>query len=210
MICLTAQTPTSGGFLCVPGFRQRWREWGETHPEGSVVVEGQKITRDFGLSQPFPVPKSDPAQQEVVRVLTPPGALLLWDSRLPHQNYPNTGDDFRVVHYLQVIPYEVETAEERKENLRKHTIVMHALGCNTESIFLKGLTPLGREVLAAPEVADDDAELLDDDLANAIRLVVKAGEDEIHGDLMESVSKMQRAGKIWPDIDKWYDAIFGT
>lgn len=31
-----------------------------------------------------------------VKILVPSGALLVWDSRLPHENFPNEGHDWRM------------------------------------------------------------------------------------------------------------------
>ena len=31
------------------------------------------------------------------KILVPSGALLVWDSRLPHENFPNEGEDWRIV-----------------------------------------------------------------------------------------------------------------
>ncbi|CAK8986830.1 unnamed protein product [Durusdinium trenchii] len=90
--CITPQTSQSGGLLCVPGFQKHWSRWGEEHPEGTVKVDGKEITRAFGAGNPFPVPPGDAAHEGTVRILAPKGSVVLWDSRLPHQNFPNSSD----------------------------------------------------------------------------------------------------------------------
>ncbi|CAE7748270.1 unnamed protein product, partial [Symbiodinium pilosum] len=124
--CLTEQTAESGGLLCAPGFHKRWKEWGEQHPEGSVYVDGKEITRAFGQGNPFPVPSDDPVHAEVVRVCAPAGSLLLWDSRLPHQNFPNSSKEaWRIVLYMNFWPLREghwEAWEERAEVLRQRLV----------------------------------------------------------------------------------------
>merc|ERR1712187_897437 len=147
--CLSDQTQTSGGLLCVPGFQKRWRQWGADHEEGTVFVDGKQITREYGPGKPFPIPKDDPIQSEVVRVLAPRGSLVLWDSRLPHQNFPNTGEDFRVVMYLSFSHADQNLVEERKQELVKKVVVMRAL--DRIGFWPQGLTSLGRVVTGSPD-----------------------------------------------------------
>jgi len=212
--CLTDQTSKTGGLLCVPGFHHRYREWGEAHPEGTVIVDGRRVTRDFGRGMPFPIPYDDPMQAEVNRILAPAGSLVMWDSRLPHQNFPNAGADFRVVHYLSFRPADPEAIEERRALLKRKWAVMCIDGSAHEaSVFPRGLTELGLEVLAAPKVqsrGEDNLEDMDPHLVEAIRLTIQAGEAELQGDLPTSIKYFERAEKTYRDIGKWHDAIFGS
>mmetsp|Transcript_2947 Transcript_2947/g.7656 ORF Transcript_2947/g.7656 Transcript_2947/m.7656 type:complete len:112 (+) Transcript_2947:2-337(+) len=110
--------------------------------------------------------------------------------------------------------------EERRQLLSKKLIVRracagHAPGGRTIAaterwhIFPASLTDLGREVLCMPPL-DEDEGGLDPDLRQAILLTMEAGEAELRGDLQGSVEKLRKAGKVWPDIEDWHDAIFGT
>eukprot|EP00435_Cladocopium_sp_Y103_P073230 s278_g42.t2 len=205
--CITAQTPSSGGLLCVPGFHKRWKSWGEAHPEGSVQVDGKSITRDFGQGNPFPVPLDDPLHGEVVRVCAPRGSLVLWDSRLPHQNYPNSSEDeWRVVLYMNFWPYNEQNYKERRALLLKRFHVLQALGADrADATWPRRLTPHGRAVTAAPETTEGTVE---ESCKEAIRLTFAAGEAELRGELEESTRLMRRAMKLWPEVETWYDAIF--
>lgn len=209
-VCLSDQTPTSGGLLCVPGFHHKWKAWGEAHPEGTVLVDGQCINREYGRGRPFPVPDDDPLQQQVVRVLAPRGALVLWDGRLPHQNYPNTGTAFRIVHYLAFDAANAHEMAERQETLRKRCIVRRVLGLGERCFFPKELSDLGRQVLCVVNEPATEEDEIDAKLRRAIEFTVEAGEDELKGELQASVEKMARAEKIWPEIEKWHGAIFGN
>lgn len=212
-LCLSDQTPTSGGFLCAPGAHNEFAAWGEEHPEGTVVVGGKTITRDYGVGAPFPVPLDDPFQHRVVRVLAPQGALVLWDGRLPHQNYPNTGPEFRVVQYLSFSCATPDAVEERREFLQKKLLVRSLLDDGPEPVqcfFPGGLSALGREIFCVPDgLHATGVESLDSRLVQAIRLTIAAGDQELRGELQASVQSMQRAGKLWPEIEAWHDAIFG-
>lgn len=208
-LCLSAQTPTSGGFLCVPGAHKDFAAWGEANPEGTVQVNGKNITRVYGAGCPFPIPEEDPLQQKVARILAPAGAMVLWDSRMPHQNFPNTGTEFRIVQYLDIWPLSVDDVEARREILRKKLVIRGVLGEDTAVFFPTGLSALGRELFCLPTDGGADEGAVDPDLARAIRLTVQSGEDELQGDLKESVRKMQQAGKLWPDIEEWHEALFG-
>lgn len=208
-LCLSAQTPTSGGFLCVPGAHEHFAAWGEANPEGSVQVNGENISRDYGAGNPFPIPDTDPLQQKVVRILAPPGAMVLWDSRTPHQNFPNTGSEFRIVQYLDCLPLSVNDVEARREVLRKKLVIRRVLGENSDVFFPSGLSALGRELFCIPVDEDTFEGAVEPDLASAICLTIQSGEDELQGDLKESVRKMQQASKLWPDIEEWHEALFG-
>ena len=35
------------------------------------------------------------------KIVVPSGALLVWDSRMPHENFPNDGEDWRMVAWLK-------------------------------------------------------------------------------------------------------------
>lgn len=176
------------------------------------MVDGRAITRDRGQDSPFPVPPEDPLQHSVVRVLAPRGALVLWDGRIPHQNYPNTGSEFRVVQYLAFSLADQQEMEERQELLRKRLLVRSLSSTGSEDCFFpKGLSALGREIFCLPADSDAaDTGSLDPSLAQAIRLTVQAGEEELRGELQTSVQSMRRAEKLWPEISAWHDAIFGV
>lgn len=176
-----------------------------------MFVDGKQITREYGPGKPFPVPKDDPIQSEVVRVLAPRGSLVLWDSRLPHQNFPNTGEDFRVVMYLNFARANQSFVEERKQELVKKLVVMRVL--DRVSFLPQGLTSLGRVLTGSPnedELTKACRVLAEEPmLVPAIKLAVEAGEEELKGNLAASCNKMSESEKLYPDISKWHDAIFG-
>lgn len=205
--CFTDQSSSSGGLLCVPGFHRRWHEWGVAHPEGSVLdTHGRRMTQFHGRGNPFLVPDDDSIQAHVVRVLAPRGSLVLWDGRLPHQNYPNRGHDFRVIHYLDYIRALPTEVEERRRMMERKLVVWSVLERDADAFFPASLSLLGREVTCTPEVWPEQA---DDKLRRAILLAAEGGEDELSGKLEESCDKFRRAEKLFgDDAREWMDAVF--
>lgn len=214
--CVSEQTKTTGGLLCVPGFHKHWRKWGEDHPEGSVKIDGRVIDRSFGRGCPFPVPPDDHAHRQVVRVLAPAGALVLWDSRLPHQNFPNSGKDFRMVLYLSYSPLCNQILADCREAYRRKMIVMQVLR-RPEGFWPNGLTELGRTITGTPDPAEvarirsriNDASEPDfASLVKAIRLCQEAADLDLQGDAVGHVAKLRAAEKAYGDIQQWHREIF--
>jgi len=87
-----------GGFLCVPGFHKHVREWSAL-PEVQPVAAEWRESFDFLM-----VPGADPMQRHVRPVPMRAGALLVWNSELPHCNYSNDSDRFRMVQYVKCFP----------------------------------------------------------------------------------------------------------
>jgi hypothetical protein len=87
-----------GGFLCVPGFHRHLAEW-------VALPENQSVRADLIEAFDFvTVPKDDPMQEHVRPVPMRAGALLVWNSELPHCNYSNDSDRFRMVQYVKCFP----------------------------------------------------------------------------------------------------------
>lgn len=216
IVCLTDNTATSGGFACVPGFHRRYREWGERHPQGTVVVNGKVIDEKYGSGQPFPLPSDDPCQREVVRVVAPAGSAVLWDSRLPHQNFPNTdATAFRVVHYTMMDVRDDESVRELQKLLKQKRILMDLL--NEEGPrFPHKLSPTGRFVHCLEDEPVSLEEALRefgvdnvDGLREAAKLVREAGALEEQGETAAAIQRHRRSVRLFPEIEEWHNAIFG-
>jgi len=211
IVCLTE---TSGGFACVPGFHREFREWGEQHPEGSVTVGGKAMDKTYGVGQPFPVPYDDPCQQNVVRVVAPAGSIVVWDSRLPHQNFPNTdASAFRVVHYSMMKVRDEESAKEMRRKLNQKRIIMDLLGEKGKR-FPHRLSPTSRWVhcLEEPMSLEEALRLFgvenQDNLRDAVKLVREAGELEEQGDIAGAIKCHRKSMHCYPEIEEWHDACF--
>ena len=48
------------------------------------------------------------------------GSLLIWDSRLPHGNYPNESSQFRMVQYITFFPAGEKTEDERLKRIEPY------------------------------------------------------------------------------------------
>ncbi|CAJ1370438.1 unnamed protein product [Effrenium voratum] len=106
LLCLQGDCESSGGFVTVPGFQRRFRDWGQRCPEGSLAKRSSTMI-------PFPVPLEDEIQAERCKILVPSGALLVWDSRLPHENFPNCGSGWRMVQYVTCKRLSAEDLQRR-------------------------------------------------------------------------------------------------
>ena len=217
IICLTDSTPTSGGFACVPGFHKKFKHWGEAHPMGSLVVNGKTINETYGDGQPFPVPSDDPCQQEIIQALAPAGSMILWDSRLPHQNVPNIDNEaFRVVFYCNMVVATDTVLEERRKLLVQKRILMDLQkDSGSGNRFPHNLSELGNQVLGWTESTVELSEALcefgivdTEAFLKASRLVKEAGISEEEGDISTSIRKHQAALRAFPDIETWYNVIF--
>ena len=179
------------------------------------MVNGKVLNETYGTGQPYPVPPNDPCQTRVVRVVAPEGSAVLWDSRLPHQNFPNTdAKAFRVVHYTMMQVWEKDVARERRRFLEQKRIIMDLLGqeglrfphrLSQTARTVNGLddTPQTLEE-ALREFGVEDA----DALREAAKLVLEAGELEEKGETYEAIKRHQKSMRLFPDIEEWHNAIF--
>lgn len=214
-VCLTDSTELSGGFVCVPRFHRRFKQWGQDNPQGTVWSGGRPVDLTYGDGQPFPVPKDDPCQSETVRVLAPAGSMVFWDSRLPHQNFPNSDDSaMRVIYYTNMSVREERSAAEHQKLLEQKCAVMEALG-QRGARFPHGLSATGKLVHCLPERfgSEEGCTLLPDDvdkskLHEAIKLVAEAGEAESGGNTALAIRLHRKSMQLFPDIEDWHGAIY--
>jgi len=95
LVALTDCTEDDGGFLCVPGFQKEINQWAEAN-EGLYERKKDKTY--------VSVPSNDSIVDRAVKIPIRAGSLLIWDSRLPHCNFPNHSDKFRIVQYIKMFP----------------------------------------------------------------------------------------------------------
>lgn len=87
-----------GGFHAVPGFQHYISTW--TKQNQQLCVD----TNQGGDPTTVQIPTDDPIRQYIQRMPIRKGSLLVWDSRLPHGNYPNNSNHMRIVQYLHMAP----------------------------------------------------------------------------------------------------------
>jgi hypothetical protein len=88
-----------GGFHCVPKFcGDRFYKWRNENLEYGNREENK---RNF-----IEVPENDPMRNEITPVPMRAGSLLIWNSQLPHGNFPNSSSKFRIVQYIKMISSE--------------------------------------------------------------------------------------------------------
>lgn len=92
----------NGGFHAVPGFQHFIQTW--TKQNEQVCLDSNK----GGDPTTVQIPENDPIRQHIQRMPIRKGSLLVWDSRLPHGNYPNNSNAMRIVQYLHMAPVNDE------------------------------------------------------------------------------------------------------
>lgn len=92
LLAISDHRENSGGFHCVPGFASQWQQWAEANK--AIKKTGPLVD----------VPKDDPMRHSIQRITMRPGSAVLWDSRTPHGNFPNSSPGWRMCQYLGFHP----------------------------------------------------------------------------------------------------------
>jgi ectoine hydroxylase-related dioxygenase (phytanoyl-CoA dioxygenase family) len=87
-----------GGFHAVPGFQHYIATWAK---ENEKVCLRSNYGGDPTTVQ---IPPDDPIREHIQCMPIRKGSLLVWDSRLPHGNYPNNSNQMRIIQYLHMAP----------------------------------------------------------------------------------------------------------
>jgi hypothetical protein len=87
-----------GGFHAVPGFQHFIQTWTKQNEQLCLEVNQN------GDPTTVQIPEDDPIRQHIQRMPIRKGCLLVWDSRLPHGNFPNNSNGMRIVQYLHMAP----------------------------------------------------------------------------------------------------------
>jgi len=199
LFALTDHTITSGGFCCVPEFQKKFSEWGVEHPIETVPGAGWGQTLVY-------LPENDPAQKEKCAVLMKAGSLLVWDSRLPHQNYPNDDDQWRMVQYCTYMPVDPAQAKEKQEELVGK--MLEGITGNKFPIFLNSL---GRKLIGLDlcEGEDTSPKLyapvpLNPKQKEALNFLTRAKDKEAGGNPTEAITYYKKALRLNPNLERYY------
>jgi len=176
-----------GGFQCVPRFHgARYFQWIEENRE-SYGTRPDVAKRNF-----TEVPEEDLMREEILRVPMKAGSLLVWNSQLPHANFPNTSDEFRMVQYIKMIP---------EEDPREFQPVMWMDKFKTSEWFPEGFTPseLGRKLLGLEPWDEPFSEVISDSCPGY-------GKDQRVG----RWGKTRKQSEPFPDLLKRLPLILGS
>lgn len=189
LLALTPHTLQSGGFTCVPGYHKEMDRWAQNYERSTVSSNKSDIVM---------VPKDcDDILSRTVPILMQPGDFLVWDSRLPHCNYPNSGSEPRACQYIR---YEAPTDEERQlkaEQLNLRLAISQENGLSQKNDFLDHLSPLGKSLTCAEQLSEySDVEL------EGIREVCQARQQEADGKMPEAISHYRNAISLFPKLDE--------
>ena len=87
-----------GGFHAVPGFQHFIRTW--TKENQASCLNANKGADPTTVQ----IPEDDSIRDHIQRMPMRKGSLLVWDSQLPHGNFPNDSSHMRIVQYLHMAP----------------------------------------------------------------------------------------------------------
>ena len=87
-----------GGFHAVPGFQHHLVRWAEKNHQLCLT------SNRGGDPCSIQIRANDSMREGVQRMPIRQGSLLVWDTRLPHGNYPNNSDRMRIIQYLHMAP----------------------------------------------------------------------------------------------------------
>ncbi|CAF0728421.1 unnamed protein product [Adineta steineri] len=138
LLALSDTNPNTGGFHCVPGFTHHFKQWS---------IDNEKEHRSRGGL--INVPEDDPIRNEVKQIHVRKGSFVVWDSRLPHGNFPNQNDQFRIVQY---IAFEPAKEDDKNEVTNRIDVVDMRRSSPTADEQLAGfpepeLTELGEKII---------------------------------------------------------------
>jgi len=95
---LTESLEPDGGFYVVPGFHKFISEWAQKTKNSSIYFEEK--TNHWLIE----VPNNEWIYTQGVKLKTRARSLVVWRSELPHCNYPNNSNRFRMVQYIRFFP----------------------------------------------------------------------------------------------------------
>ncbi|CAF1548010.1 unnamed protein product [Rotaria magnacalcarata] len=87
-----------GGFHAVPGFQHYIATW--TKSNHKLCLRSNQSSDPTTVQ----IPWDDPIREHIQCMPIRKGSLLVWDSRLPHGNYPNSSNQMRIIQYLHMAP----------------------------------------------------------------------------------------------------------
>lgn len=177
LLALSDQTLTSGGFVCVPGFNKEMDDWAEGRPRETVDGNRRAIVI---------VPEDcQEIHDRTVPITMKKGDFILWDSRLPHCNFPNQGAEYRLVQYIMYAPLDAQDKKQQVDLLQ-----MKMLN-SADNQMEKVLTPLGRKITGL-----DSAIPFTDKDTQAAALVKEAQQMSLDGDYDGAAKKYSMALKM--------------
>eukprot|EP01102_Stenamoeba_stenopodia_P021508 TRINITY_DN8692_c0_g1_i1.p1 TRINITY_DN8692_c0_g1~~TRINITY_DN8692_c0_g1_i1.p1 ORF type:complete len:390 (-),score=63.80 TRINITY_DN8692_c0_g1_i1:131-1300(-) len=114
LIALADTREEDGGFQTVPGFLHHLSEWADATRELA-----EKNNKTFFVS----VPKNHPIVENTRKIPMKKGSLLIWDSRMPHSNYPNSSNHFRACQYIKMFAASPDPSVTKDEELKMREMI---------------------------------------------------------------------------------------
>jgi len=98
---LTESLESDGGFYVVPGFHKFISDWSQKTKNSKYFFEEK--TNHWLVE----LPQSEWIYTQGVKLRTRARSIVIWRSELPHCNYPNRSNRFRMVQYIRYFPAQI-------------------------------------------------------------------------------------------------------
>ncbi|KAL9648124.1 hypothetical protein ABK040_007489 [Willaertia magna] len=135
ILTFTEARERDGGFCCVPGFHRHVVDYCK------ALVDLKPSSSRANMVSFWNVPRNDNLCKQSQKVPVKAGCIIIFNSYLPHCNYPNESERFRMVQYLKMIPkkgdlsFQQARAKVIKQNMDVNFVPnetgMEVLGLNT-------------------------------------------------------------------------------
>jgi len=192
LLTLTDHTEDSGGFCCVPGFHKKLSEW-NTHNLDHYEKNKYNVL--------IMVPENDKIQTQITKILAPAGSLIIWDSGLPHCNYPNNGYDFRIAQYI-TFESKSDCSDYTYDKLKTNFFEAGIFRSMKLNKFNDILTPLGRKITDF-DYFENQYTISDKDV-EAWKEFTMAMDCEKSGDHNQSIKHYSKASKLSKLLEEIY------
>ena len=183
LVTLTDQTENTGGFCCIPGFHRRIEEWARTHEKTNVDCI-------------YLFDKDAEEQKQAKKIFAPAGSLIIWNNKVAHSNYPNEGNNFRIIDYLTYERKSGQTTDLVKGLMR---IGLESAICDKESYFPYMLNEKGKSYLDFDKYSK---QITTEKEIEGYKLYKKGCQLECDGDVMGAIKLYQRSFKMCPLLEE--------
>jgi hypothetical protein len=114
VLTFTDSTENSGGgFICIPKFHKKWKKYCDMNPSDNSVAEYKECFKTH----------------DVEKIFVKKGSLIIWDSRIPHANFPNKSIiNFRFAQYITYYPKKYNSKKKKRILKEDYEYIISKLG----------------------------------------------------------------------------------
>jgi hypothetical protein len=111
LVALVDSRVEDGGFCCVPGFTQYLKEYAQQTRNSAYAYD---LKNRYSFCNVHP---KDCMNEQAQKIPMRAGSLCIWNSELPHCNFPNDSHRWRFNFYIKMFPAQEELAGEKRREM---------------------------------------------------------------------------------------------